>query len=105
MKWTSIMVGGIIGAAATLYFSRKRPGAVAWAASAMSDVAGKSMAKMFSASSDWKREAVAQAPKHSDDTAANSAAAWEQIEAFVENDPAVKREVNKIRAETSTISQ
>lgn len=104
MKWTGLMVGGIVGAAATLYFSRKRPGAVAWAASAMSDVAGKSVAKMLSSSSGWKKAAAAQAPKHTDDTAVNSAAAWEQIEAFVESDPAVKQEVNKIRAESSNIS-
>ncbi|MEK3881484.1 hypothetical protein [Paenibacillus sp. PL2-23] len=104
MKWTGLMVGGIVGAAATLYFSRKRPGAVAWAASAMSDMAGKSMAKMLHASSGWKQEAAEQAPKQSDDTAVSSAAAWEQIEAFVENDPSVKREVDKIKAESSTLS-
>ncbi|MCR2803045.1 hypothetical protein [Paenibacillus soyae] len=104
MKWSGILVGGVIGAAATLYFSRKRPGAVAWAASAMSDVAGKSVARMLSASSGLKREAADLAPKHTDDTAANSAAAWERIEAIVESDPAVKQEVNKIRAESSNIS-
>ncbi|RIX53458.1 hypothetical protein D3P08_08430 [Paenibacillus nanensis] len=103
MRMSGIMLGGLLGAAATLYLSRKRPGAMAWASSAMSDIASKSVTKVMNGG--WKKEAAAAlAPKHSEDTAAKSAAAWEQINAIVESDPSVKREVNKIKAESSSHS-
>lgn len=103
MRMSGIMLGGLIGAAATLYFTRKRPGAVAWATSAMSDIASKSVSKVMNGN--WKQEAAkALAPKHTENTAENSAAAWEQINAIVNSDPVVKREVNKIKAESSSVS-
>lgn len=103
MRMSGIMLGGIIGAAATLYLTRKRPGAIAWASSAMSDIASKSVTKVMNG--DWKKEAAkALAPKQSENTAAKSAAAWEQINAIVDSDPTLKREVNKIKAESSSVS-
>ncbi|RJE90012.1 hypothetical protein D3P07_07285 [Paenibacillus sp. 1011MAR3C5] len=107
MKLSGLLFGGIIGAAATMYVAKKKPATVAWAAGAMSDMCSgivrKSVAKMVNA--DWKKEAAAGlSPKPSDDTAGKSAAAWEQIEAIVETDPSLKREVNKIKAESSAMS-
>lgn len=106
MKLSSLLVGGLIGAAATVYVSRKRPGAFAWAASAMSDVSstivGKSVSKMMNGN--WKQEAATMAPKPSDDTVVKSGAAWDQIEAIVNNDPALKKEADSIRAESSAIT-
>ncbi|OMF35189.1 hypothetical protein BK133_10770 [Paenibacillus sp. FSL H8-0548] len=106
MKLSGFLVGGIIGAAATMYVSRKRPGAVSWAASALSDVsksvARKSVSKMMGKS--IVNEASNAAPKHSDDTAVKSEAAWGQIEAIVNSDPEVKREADKIKAESSVLA-
>ncbi|REK77281.1 hypothetical protein [Paenibacillus paeoniae] len=106
MKLSGLLFGGIIGAAATMYVARKKPAAVAWAAGAMSEVcsgmARKTVAKFMNA--DWKKEGLGLSPKHSDDTAEKSAAAWEQIEAILESDPSLKREANKIKAESSVMS-
>lgn len=106
MKLSGFVFGGLIGAAAALYVSRKRPGAAAWAASAVSDVcsnvARKSMSRWLNA--DWKKEAAELAPKPIDDTAEKSAAAWNQIEAFIDSDPKLKHEINKIKAESSSLS-
>ncbi|CAM3968755.1 hypothetical protein L1N85_03915 [Paenibacillus alkaliterrae] len=105
MKLSGFLVGSLIGAAATVYVSRRRPGAVSWAANAMSDVCSsvtrKAMAKIMS--KDFKEEAAAFAPKHSDDTAEKSEAAWVQIETIVNKDPALKREADKIKAESSSL--
>lgn len=106
MKLSGMLVGGLLGAAATMYVARKRPGAFAWASSAVSDacasIVGKTMDKVISAN--WKKEAAKAAPKYSDDNVKSSAAALEQIEAFVESDPAVKREVDRIKSESSSIA-
>ncbi|WP_054024348.1 hypothetical protein [Bacillus sp. FJAT-28004] len=106
MKLSGFLVGGLIGAAATVYVSRRRPGAVSWAANAFSDVcstvARKSVAKMMSKS--MNQNASALSPKHSDDTAVKSEAAWGQIEAIVNSDPALKKEADKIKAESSAIA-
>jgi hypothetical protein len=106
MKLSGFLVGGLIGAAATVYVSRRRPGAVTWAANAVSDVcssvARKSVSKIMSKS--FKEEAANLAPKHADDTAVKSEAAWGQIEAIVNNDPALKRETDKIKAESSAVA-
>ncbi|MGO4544244.1 hypothetical protein AB4Z29_05565 [Paenibacillus sp. 2TAB23] len=106
MKLSGFLVGGLIGAAATVYVSRKQPGAVAWAAHAVSDVcssvARKSVSKIMSKS--IREEASAFSPKHSDDTAVKSEAAWEQIETIVNSDPSLKREADKIKAESSAIA-
>ena len=99
MRMSGIMLGGLIGAAATLYLTRKRPGAVTWAASAMSDIAGKSVSKVLNG--ELKKEAAkALSPKRSENTAEQSAAAWAQINAIVESDPNLKREVSKIKSDS-----
>lgn len=107
MKLSGLLFGGIIGAAATIYVARKKPATVAWAAGAMSELCSnmtrKSVAKFMNAAN-GKKEAVGLAPKPSDDTAGKSEAAWEQIEAILEKDPSLKREVNKIKAESSALS-
>ncbi|WP_156889582.1 hypothetical protein [Paenibacillus harenae] len=107
MRLSGLIVGGLIGAAATVYFSNRRPGAMAWAGNALSDVsskvASKSMSKIWNAK--WNAGgAAAMAPKRSDDTAASSEAAWEQIEAIVESDPVIKKEAAKIKAESSSVA-
>ncbi|OBZ17819.1 MULTISPECIES: hypothetical protein [Bacillales] len=106
MKLSGFLVGGLIGAAATVYVSRRRPGAVSWAANAVSDVcssvARKSVSKIMSKS--FKEEAANLSPKHADDTAVKSEAAWGQIEAIVNSDPALKRETDKIKAESSAVA-
>ena len=99
MKLRGFLVGGLIGAAATMFISRRQPGAMSWAANAITDVTRKSVSKMMSKS--IKEEAVNLAPKHSDDTAVKSEAAWGQIEAIMNSDPALKREADKIKAESS----
>lgn len=107
MKLSGLLFGGLIGAAATLYVSRKKPGAVAWASSAMSDVCASAAGKAFSMMAGGARarnEAMQIVPKPSVDTAATSAAAWERIESFIQSDPAVQREVDKIKAESSSIA-
>ncbi|MDQ6418264.1 hypothetical protein RB620_02320 [Paenibacillus sp. LHD-117] len=107
MRISGLLFGGLLGAAATLYVSRKKPGAVVWASHAMSDVCASVAGKAFSmmrGGSQWKAEAMKSAPKSSDDTAAVSAAAWERIESFIQSDPSVKREVDKIKAESSAIT-
>lgn len=107
MKLSGLLFGGLVGAAATLYVSRKKPGAVAWASSAMSDMCASAAGKAFSmmaGGAKWKAEAMKSAPKPSADTAATSAAAWERIESFIQSDPAVKLEVDKIKADSAAIS-
>lgn len=38
MKLSGFLIGGLVGAAAVTYMSKKRPGALAMAANAMSDI-------------------------------------------------------------------
>lgn len=106
MKLSGFLVGGLIGAAATVYVSRKQPGAVSWAGHALSDlcssVARKSISKIMSKS--IKDETSMLSPKHSDDTAVKSEAAWGQIEAIVNSDPQLKKEAEKIKAESSALA-
>ncbi|WP_379353343.1 MULTISPECIES: hypothetical protein [unclassified Paenibacillus] len=106
MRLSGLLFGGLLGAAATLYISHKRPGAVVWASGALSEMcssmAGKAMTKMIHG--DWKREAAKAAPKPSDGTAAGSEAAKAQIEAILESDPSLQAEVSKIKAESSSLS-
>lgn len=107
MRLSGLLFGGLIGAAATLYVSRKKPGAVAWASSAMGDMFASAAGKAFSmmaSGSRLKGEAMKSAPKPSADTAATSAAAWERIESFIQSDPGVKAEVDKIKAESHAIA-
>ncbi|MGM0880500.1 MAG: hypothetical protein ACQEXQ_05590 [Bacillota bacterium] len=106
MKLSGFLVGGLIGAAATVYVSRKRPGAIAWAAGAVSDISSNVVGKSVSMfmNKNWKQEAAVMAPKHTDDSAVKSEAAWGQIEAIVNSDPDLKREAEKIKAESSTLA-
>ncbi len=107
MKLSGFVVGSLLGAAATVYLSRKRPGAVAWAAGALSDVChsatNRTIAKWMNKG--IGREAAAMiSPKPSDDTAGKSEAAWGQIEAIVASDPELKKETDKIKAESSNVA-
>lgn len=105
MRMRSFMLGGLVGAMAAMYAGRRRPELMARACTAMTDagaaIAGKAMSMWLNA--DMKKPAAA-APKLSDDTAERSGAAWEQIEAIISSDPAVKEEVNKIKAASSDIT-
>jgi|GEM_PF-5740538 len=64
-RMSSMLVGGVLGAAATLYWYKKRPTAVAVAATVMTDmcssVMGKTKAKM-NASSNKPAEASSNKP-------------------------------------------
>lgn len=106
MRLRGLIVGGLLGAAATVYASRKRPGAFAWVSSAASDVCarmvGGTVSKIMSRG--MASEAAAAAPKPIDASAGNSEDAWEQIEALVNSDPEVKREADKIKAESSALA-
>ncbi|NIK77555.1 gas vesicle protein [Paenibacillus castaneae] len=106
MRLRGLLIGGIIGAAATVYLSRRKPGLVTWAANAASEVgssvAKKSMSKIMSKS--FTSKATALAPKHSDGTAEKSEAAWGQIESIVNSDPELKKEADKIKAESSAFA-
>ncbi|GKU79572.1 hypothetical protein [Paenibacillus sp. L3-i20] len=106
MKLSGLLFGGLIGAAATIYISKKRPGVFAFASSAMTDLCSnlvnKSVTKMMR--SDWKDEVTTVVPKSTDDTAKKSAVAWEQIELLLQSDPALKQEVDKIKAESSSLA-
>lgn len=107
MKLSGLMLGGLVGAAATLYVSRKRPDMAARASGAVADLCASAAGKAFTmvaGRARAKAEAAASAPKPSADTAATSAAAWERIESFIQSDPSVKREVDKIKAETSAVA-
>lgn len=106
MRLRGLLLGGIIGAAATVYVSRRKPGLVAWAASAASDVcstvARKSVSKIMSKGMNMGASTLT--PKPSDDTAGKSEAAWAQIESIVNSDPALKQEADKIKAESSSFA-
>lgn len=106
MRLNGFLVGGLIGAAATVYIARRRPGAIAWAAGAMSDVSsnviGKTVSRMMN--NNQMNNAATITPKQSDGTAVKSEAAWEQIEAIVNSNPGVKREAEKIKAESSRLT-
>lgn len=106
MRLSGFIIGGLVGAAATMYVSRKRPGTFAWATSAVSNAASNMMGKTVSnmMNNGYMQEASGFAPKHTDATAGRSEAAWEQIEAIVNSDPAIKKEAEKIKAESSAIT-
>lgn len=83
-----------MGAAATLYLSRKRPGAVAWASAAMSSFCSSMVKKAVNgvlAKKGAKELTVMTATSGA--AAKPSAETWSQVESIVESDPAVKREV------------
>lgn len=92
-----------MGVAAAVYVSRKKPGTAAWAAGALSTACSalskKTMAMMMNGN--WKAQAMSSAPKPTDGTAAKSEGDWEQIEALINSDPAVKKQTDRILAESS----
>lgn len=101
MRLSGFIVGGLLGAAAAMYASRKRPGMTGWAveaaggmvSSAKNKLVGKVMERKLN---QWGKEAVHEAPKPSAASAESSADAWRQIGALVESDPALKRETQAI---------
>ncbi|MFD0958786.1 hypothetical protein [Paenibacillus chungangensis] len=105
MRMSSFMLGGLLGAMAAMYATRRRPELMARACNAMTDagaaMAGKAMSMWLNAD---RKKAAAEAPKPADDTAERSGVAWEQIEAIISSDPAVKKEVDKIKAASSGIT-
>ncbi|MDQ0058223.1 hypothetical protein [Paenibacillus harenae] len=107
MRLSGFIVGGLVGAVATMYVSRKRPGTFAWATSAVSKAASNMMGNTVSKvmNKGFMNEAAgAVIPKHTDAAAGKSEAAWEQIEAIVNSDPAIKKEADKIKAESSAFT-
>lgn len=104
MKMSSFMLGSLLGAAAMVYAIRKKPGMVTLVATAMTDAGSALFNKSMSRMGVSGTEAKGASSKRTEGSAANSSAAWEEIEAVVNEDPALKSEVNKIMSERSTVS-
>lgn len=106
---SGFIIGGLLGMAAALYASRKRPGMAAWAvdatgemmSSAKNKLIGRVVQRKFRS---WTKEAADVTPKRSAASAGNSAAAWQQIGALIESDPEVKRETEAIMRSASSDS-
>ncbi|GMK42742.1 hypothetical protein PCCS19_58020 [Paenibacillus sp. CCS19] len=101
MRMSGFIIGGLLGMAAAMYASRKRPGMAAWAVDATGDMMSAAKRKLIGRAmehklSSWTKEAADVTPKRSAASADNSAAAWQQIGALIESDPAVKRETEAI---------
>lgn len=101
MRMSGFIVGGLLGMAAALYASRKRPGMAAWAVDATGEMMSSAKNKLIGRVMErkltsWTKEAADAAPKRSSASADNSAAAWQQIGALIESDPEVKRETEAI---------
>ncbi|MHA7963629.1 hypothetical protein ACX93W_05730 [Paenibacillus sp. CAU 1782] len=105
MKWRGLIIGGLLGATATLYISRKRPGAVAWAAGAMSELChaatGKMAGSMFRSKSGGSQQLAKSVKGDAGRNDKSSRETWMQMEQWIQSDPEVKREVEKIKAESS----
>jgi hypothetical protein len=105
MKWRGLLLGGLIGAGATLYIARKRPGAVAWAAGAMSGIChaatGKMMGSMLRSKSGRSKQLSKSSTRNAGKTDKSSRETWMQMEQWIQSDPEVKQEVDKIKAEAS----
>ena len=104
MKLSSILFGGLLGAAATLYVARKRPGATAWAASALSEACSAVGKKSLSMIVNQKLKAYSsQSSQSKHKTSSNhSPANWSQIESLINQDSELKAQASKIMAESST---
>ncbi|GFN30614.1 hypothetical protein [Paenibacillus xylaniclasticus] len=101
MRMSGFIIGGILGMAAALYASRKRPGMTAWAVDAAGDIMSSTKKRLFGKVMErklnqWSKEAGQAVPKRQDASAGNSAEAWQQIGALVESDPELKRETEAI---------
>jgi|GEM_PF-432952 len=101
MRMSGFVIGGLLGMAAALYASRKRPGMAAWAVDATGEMMSSVRKKLIGRAverklSSWSKEAADAAPKQSAASEGNSAAAWQQIGALIESDPEAKRETEAI---------
>jgi len=101
MKMSGFIIGGLLGMAAAMYASRKRPGMTAWAVDAAGEVMSSARSRLFGKVMErklnhWSKEAAHEAPKPSAASVHNSAEAWQQIGALVEGDPELKRETEAI---------
>ena len=121
MKLGGFIAAGLVGAAAALYVARKRPGAAAAAGSAAgelwSSLAGKAVSGILRRSTKMRElkpqaRTSSSAAAASGDKRSNAAIgtssdgeAWTQIAALVGNDPAVKRETEKILSEAGSSAQ
>ncbi|MFC4777532.1 hypothetical protein ACFO9Q_12110 [Paenibacillus sp. GCM10023252] len=104
MKLSGFLLGGIVGAAAIVAVSRKRPGMVAWAGQAASElysgIVNKSVRKMMTVKT--ASHVGAMTPKSTGGSDAKSGAGWGHIEAIINSDPKLKQEVGQIVAESSS---
>ncbi|MBD3918767.1 hypothetical protein H8B09_08400 [Paenibacillus sp. PR3] len=110
MRMSGFIIGGLLGMAAALYASRKRPGMAAWAVDATGDLMSSARKRLMGRVmerklSSWTKEAADATPKRSAASAGNSAAAWQQIGALIESDPEVKRETEAIMKSTASGSE
>lgn len=103
MKWNGFIMGGIVGVAAAAYFSRKRPGAFAWAGSAAGDLMSGMKGRLIETALNRK---FGPEPKRKQTAAAAHADgnSWDTIESMVKSDPEVKREAERILSSSSSAS-
>jgi len=116
MRLGSILIGGMIGAMATVYLSQKRPGAVAWAANAMNSACSSAMRGAISrwaVRSASSAKSTGEHERHFDAggsamdkglKAETKADAWKKLDTLMNSDPEVKREADKIKAESSAVN-
>lgn len=102
MKMNGFLLGALCGAAAMFYVGRQKPG--------MTSLAGATMEKMWSgmgkgmllgAMNRGNNRKSAMKPNKAAG-ASNHEEAWSSIEAIVSSDPEVKRETEKILAESGS---
>jgi len=116
MRLGSILIGGMIGAMATVYLSQKRPGAIAWAANTMNSACSSAMKGAISRWAVWSANSAKSSQEHKRQFDAGSAAKdksikaetsaddWRKLETLINGDPEVKRETDKIKAESSAVN-
>ncbi|MNZ70539.1 hypothetical protein D3C78_888820 [compost metagenome] len=109
MRMSGFLVGGLVGAAAVMYFSKKRPGMMAWASHAITDMGSRSAGSrvasgMMNMKDSWKEQAKSATSKLTNQSTNNKQENWEQIEAIVNSDPEIKKEADKIKAETASVT-
>lgn len=96
------IIGGLVGAAAAMAFARKRPEATdrmtAALSKACSSLTGMAVSGWMNRT--WNK-AANSVPKPSSDTTARSEENWGKIEAILNTDPALKKEVSRIQEEAA----
>src|SRR5262245_511995 len=94
------IIGGLVGAAAAMALARKRPEATDRMTAALSK-ACSSLTGM--AVTGWMNRSLGKAansvPKPSSDMTERSETNWDKLEAILNSDPALKKEVSQIREE------